>query len=100
MVDTMKDKEGNTSMASKSKSSFGQSLSKKIFDGDPLFQKQINIGYMKSCDCKINHLNCMTAKEWLKHQLGVWQFYYEGRDIRDKTHRAGAGLKNVSKSSS
>ncbi|MGA2323871.1 MAG: DNA methyltransferase [Sedimentisphaerales bacterium] len=27
----------------------------------------------------------MTAKEWLKSQLGVWQFYYEGRDIRDKT---------------
>jgi DNA modification methylase len=27
----------------------------------------------------------MTAKEWLKSQLGVWQFYYEARDIRDKT---------------
>jgi DNA modification methylase len=26
----------------------------------------------------------MTAKEWLKCQLGVWQFFYEGRDIRDK----------------
>jgi DNA modification methylase len=26
----------------------------------------------------------MTAKEWLKSQLGVWQFSYEGRDIRDK----------------
>lgn len=26
----------------------------------------------------------MTAKDWLKSQLGVWQFYYEGRDIRDK----------------
>ncbi|MFQ5858749.1 MAG: DNA methyltransferase [Anaerolineae bacterium] len=26
----------------------------------------------------------MTAKEWLKAQIGVWQFYYEGRDIRDK----------------
>ena len=23
----------------------------------------------------------MTAKEWIKSQLGVWQFYYEGRDI-------------------
>jgi len=27
----------------------------------------------------------MTAKEWLKSQLGVWKFFYEGRDIRDKT---------------
>ena len=26
----------------------------------------------------------MTAKEWLKSQLGVWEFFYEGRDIRDK----------------
>lgn len=26
----------------------------------------------------------MTAKEWLKSQIGVWQFYYEGRDVRDK----------------
>jgi len=26
----------------------------------------------------------MTAKEWLKSQLGVWQFFYEKRDIRDK----------------
>jgi len=26
----------------------------------------------------------LTAKEWLKSQLGVWQFFYEGRDLRDK----------------
>jgi DNA modification methylase len=26
----------------------------------------------------------MTAKEWMKSQLGVWQFFYEGRDLRDK----------------
>jgi len=26
----------------------------------------------------------MTAKEWLKSQLGVWQFFYEKRDIRKK----------------
>lgn len=27
----------------------------------------------------------MTAKDWMKAQIGVWQFYYEGRDIRDKS---------------
>ncbi|WP_218143438.1 DNA methyltransferase [Nitrosomonas nitrosa] len=27
----------------------------------------------------------MTAKEWLKSQVGVWQFSYESRDIRDKS---------------
>jgi DNA modification methylase len=36
------------------------------------------------CACKPSHLNCMTPKEWMKSQLGVWKFSYEGRDIRDK----------------
>ncbi|MFX1265127.1 MAG: DNA methyltransferase [Promethearchaeota archaeon] len=26
----------------------------------------------------------MTAKEWIQHQIAVWEFYYEKRDIRDK----------------
>ena len=26
----------------------------------------------------------MTAKDWIKSQLGVWQFNYERRDVRDK----------------
>lgn len=43
------------------------------------------IGYVRSCMCPAGHLNCMTAKEWLKSQLGVWQFFYEGRDVRDKS---------------
>lgn len=47
--------------------------------------KKIEIGHTRICDCKPNHLNCLTAKEWLKCQLGVWQFNYEGRDIRDKS---------------
>lgn len=47
--------------------------------------RKIEIGHTRICDCKPNHLNCLTAKEWLKCQLGVWQFNYEGRDIRDKS---------------
>lgn len=43
------------------------------------------LGTERICECAPNHLNCMTAKEWLKSQIGVWQFYYEKRDIRDKT---------------
>lgn len=44
----------------------------------------INLNFTKTCDCKENKLNCLTAKEWLKRQLGVWQFSYTKRDIRDK----------------
>lgn len=47
-------------------------------------KRPVQIGYTKTCQCPPNHLNCMTAKEWIKAQLGVWQFNYEGRDIRDK----------------
>lgn len=39
---------------------------------------------VKICPCQPNHLNCLDAKTWMKSQLGVWEFYYEGRDIRDK----------------
>ena len=51
---------------------------------NPEYGKKINIGYQRTCDCKPSHLNCMSAKDWLKSQIGVWQFFYEGRDIRDK----------------
>jgi DNA modification methylase len=45
---------------------------------------RLTIGHTRTCACPPNHLNCLTPKEWLKAQLGVWQFYYEGRDVRDK----------------
>lgn len=59
-------------------------ISSTIKLGNNLFQARLPIGFQKSCDCPPTHINCMTAKEWIKSQLGVWQFYYEGRDIRDK----------------
>ena len=46
--------------------------------------QKIDINYERICQCESNHLNCLTAKEWIKCQIGVWQFYYENRDIRDK----------------
>jgi DNA modification methylase len=48
------------------------------------YQSLLPVSFTKTCSCKDNHLNCMTAKEWIKSQLGVWQFSYEGRDVRDK----------------
>lgn len=55
-----------------------------IYEGDELHQQVLPIGTVRLCDCKPNNLNCMTAKEWIKCQIGVWQFNYEKRDIRDK----------------
>ena len=45
----------------------------------------LDIDADRICDCAPNHINCLTAKEWMKSQIGVWQFTYEGRDIRDKS---------------
>jgi DNA modification methylase len=60
---------------------------KKIGD-NPLVQaaitKPINIGYTKTCKCPENKINCLTAKEWIQSQVAIWEFYYNGRDIRDK----------------
>lgn len=46
--------------------------------------KKLAIPHERTCKCSPKHINCLTAKEWLKSQLGVWEFYYNGRDVRDK----------------
>ncbi len=61
-----------------------QELDRIILQTDLNIHKPIDIHYERTCDCKPNKLNCLTAKEWIKAQLGVWQFTYEKRDIRDK----------------
>lgn len=45
---------------------------------------RLMIGCERTCECPPNHINCLTAKDWMKSQIGVWQFTYEGRDIRNK----------------
>ena len=62
----------------------GRDLPPAVRGGSPLHRARLPIGTDRLCGCKPNHLNCLTAKEWLKSQLGVWQFNYQGRDIRDK----------------
>ena len=46
--------------------------------------KKLNIGHTKTCRCPSNHINCLTAKEWVKSQVIIQEFFYEKRDIRDK----------------
>ena len=47
--------------------------------------KKLDINTMRNCECELSHINCLTAKECIKCQLGVWEFNYEKRDIRDKS---------------
>jgi DNA modification methylase len=49
-----------------------------------IYETKLEIGSKKTCTCPVNHINCMTPKEWMKSQIGVWQFTYEKRDIRNK----------------
>ncbi|NWF96768.1 MAG: site-specific DNA-methyltransferase [Candidatus Thorarchaeota archaeon] len=52
-------------------------------NGD-LASKRLDIGHTRTCDCPENHISCLTAKEWLRYQVAVWEFYYEKKDLRDK----------------
>jgi DNA modification methylase len=61
-----------------------QALPRVIREGEAFYRKRLGIGCARTCECPANHLSCVDAKEWIKSQLGVWQFNYEGRDIRDK----------------
>lgn len=51
---------------------------------EDFISKKLDIATARTCTCPPTHINCLTPKEWIKCQLGVWQFNYESRDIRDK----------------
>jgi DNA modification methylase len=55
-----------------------------VRENQPAYRQQLNIGHTRDCKCPSSHINCLQAKDWLKCQLGVWQFSYEARDVRDK----------------
>lgn len=59
-------------------------LPRSIRETTEQYRTKLVIGTRRTCACPPNHLNCLPAKEWLKSQIGVWQFFYEGRDVRDK----------------
>lgn len=44
----------------------------------------LDIGYERICNCPSNKLNCLTAKDWIKSQVAIWEFFYEKRDLREK----------------
>lgn len=55
-----------------------------IKENSPYYGVKLNICCSRTCDCKPTHINCITASQWIKNQLGVWEFFYEKRDVRDK----------------
>ena len=46
--------------------------------------KPLNIGYIRTCKCPENKINCLTAKEWIQGQVAIWEFHYNRQDVRDK----------------
>ena len=60
-------------------------LPRTVHEATEMYRTRPHIEHARTCSCGPAHINCATAKEWLKCQLGVWQFFYEGRDIRDKS---------------
>lgn len=57
---------------------------KKEVKETPFSNKKLTVPYQKTCSCHPNHINCLSAKEWLQSQVAVWEFFYEKRDVRDK----------------
>lgn len=55
-----------------------------IREDSTVYRRKIQIEHARICNCRPTNINCLTAKEWLKCQIGVWQFTYESRDVRDK----------------
>ena len=47
--------------------------------------KPLEIGHTRTCSCPEKHINCMTAKEWIQSQVAIWEFFYEKRDLRNKS---------------
>ncbi len=60
-------------------------LTTVIREESGLYRHKLHINYQRTCSCGRTNINCMTAKEWLKSQIGVWQFNYAARDIRNKS---------------
>ncbi|MEL7592310.1 MAG: DNA methyltransferase, partial [Anaerolineaceae bacterium] len=56
-----------------------------IHEKTEYYRTKLPLGSKRTCSCPPTHINCLSAKDWLKSQIGVWQFYYESRDIRDKS---------------
>jgi DNA modification methylase len=37
------------------------------------------------CGCPENKTGCLEDKEWMKNMIGIWEVFYEAKDIRNKS---------------
>ncbi len=58
--------------------------STEFYAAPKTLEKLLDIGYTRTCNCPKNHINCLTAKNWVRNQVAIWELYYEKRDIRNK----------------
>ena len=49
-----------------------------------LVSSRLDIRHERVCSCAPSHINCLSAKEWVRSQVAIQPFYYESRDVRDK----------------
>ncbi|UCH71971.1 MAG: hypothetical protein JSW62_06160 [Thermoplasmatales archaeon] len=52
-----------------------------ITETKPKVKKPLEIGFKKICSCKPNHINCITAKQWIQNQVAIWELYYKNRSF-------------------
>ncbi|MEM0134688.1 MAG: DNA methyltransferase [Thermoplasmatales archaeon] len=45
---------------------------------------KLEISSERLCNSTKHHINSLTAKEWIKAQVAIQEFYYEGRDVQNK----------------
>ena len=55
-----------------------------IREGGSFYRSAIDVNCQRICSCGPTHINCLSPKQWLKNQIGVWQFTYESGDVRDR----------------
>lgn len=49
-----------------------------------MVDQYIGINSEKLCECGKTCISCLSPKDWMHNQIGVWEFKYESRDIRKK----------------
>lgn len=50
-----------------------------------IHEPKLDIHADRTCSCPSTHISCISPKEWLQGMVTIKEFFYEKRDLRDKT---------------